>query len=95
MMSESRGNGRRTSARLGDKEDLPVTNGIGHDYEPEKKNRGKAAGGKQEKVAVNGASTKASAKRKQGEQPNGEEGLEAVLLLARSKCSNVFVNPIK
>ncbi|KAK4696675.1 kinetochore protein Mis13/DSN1, partial [Lecanoromycetidae sp. Uapishka_2] len=50
MMSEvSRGHGRRTSARLADKEDAPLTNGISHENEPVKK----SAGGKQGKNAVN------------------------------------------
>lgn len=69
-MSESRGNERRTSARLGDKEDLPVANGIGHTQEPEKNIQGKAATGKTAKVTLNGASTKTGAKRKPGEQPS-------------------------
>ncbi len=66
MMSEvSRGHGRRTSARLADKEDAPLTNGISHENEPVKKQ----VGGKQGKSVVNGAGSKAGGKRKPGEQP--------------------------
>ena len=68
IMSEaSRGHGRRTSARLADKEDAPYINGIGNDSEPVKPRQN--VEGKQGKGKVNGASTKPTAKRKPGEQP--------------------------
>lgn len=66
MMSEvSRGHGRRTSARLADKEDAPLTNGISHENEPIKK----SATGKLGKSVANGTGSKAGGKRKPGEQP--------------------------
>ena len=68
IMSEaSRGHGRRTSARLADKEDAPYINGIGNDSEPVKPRQN--VEGKQGKGKVNGASAKPAAKRKPGEQP--------------------------
>ena len=69
MMSEARGGGRRSSARLADKEDAPLTNGVGHDYEPVKGLQNNGMVGKQGKAKINGASTKPAAKRKPGEQP--------------------------
>lgn len=66
MMSEvSRGHGRRTSARLADKEDAPLTNGVSHENEPAKK----GASGKQAKSVTNTTGSKAGGKRKPGEQP--------------------------
>ena len=66
IMSEaSRGQSRRTSARLAEKEDVPYVNGIGHDSEPMKGRQNAEA--KQAKGKVNGASTKPTAKRKPGE----------------------------
>ncbi|KAL2038124.1 hypothetical protein N7G274_009071 [Stereocaulon virgatum] len=63
IMSEaSRGHGRRTSARLADKEDAPYINGIGNDSEPVKPRQN--IEGKQGKGRVNGASAKPAAKRK-------------------------------
>ena len=68
IMSEaSRGQSRRTSARLAEKEDKPYVNGIGHDSEPVKGRQ--IVEGKQGKGKVNGASAKPTAKRKPGEQP--------------------------
>ena len=68
IMSEaSRGHGRRTSARLADKEDAPYVNGIGQDSEFVKPRQN--VDGKQGKNKVNGATTKPSAKRKPGEGP--------------------------
>ena len=57
-------NGRRTSARLADKEDAPIANGIGHGYEPVKQGQKSASS---RRTKANGA--KAGAKRKPGELP--------------------------
>ena len=66
IMSEaSRGQSRRTSARLAEKEDVPYVNGIGLDSEPMKGRQTVEA--KQAKGKLNGASTKPTAKRKPGE----------------------------
>lgn len=66
IMSEaSRGQSRRTSARLAEKEDVPYVNGTGHDSEPMKGRQ--AVETKQAKGKLNGASTKPTAKRKPGE----------------------------
>ncbi len=66
IMSEaSRGQSRRTSARLAEKEDVPYVNGMGHDSEPMKGRQ--IVEGKQAKGKLNGASTKPTAKRKPGE----------------------------
>lgn len=66
MMSEaSRGHGRRTSARIADREDAPLTNGISNENEHVKK----SARGKQGKNIVNGNGFKAGGKRTIGEPP--------------------------
>ena len=65
MNEASRGQSRRTSARLAEKEDVPYVNGIGHDPEPTKGRQ--IIEGKQAKGRLNGASTKPTAKRKPGE----------------------------
>ena len=66
IMSEtSRGQSRRTSARLAEKEDVPYVSGIGHDSESIKGRQ--IVEGKQVKGRLNGASTKPTAKRKPGE----------------------------
>lgn len=69
MMSELQGHGRRTSARLADKEDEPIMNGNGYNYEPAKKSQNSGASGKQGKASIHGASAKTGGKRKPGEQP--------------------------
>ena len=64
MMSETQRGGRRHSARLADKEDAPLVNGVG--YEPGKqppKNAASAKGGK------GGSGVKIGAKRKPSEPP--------------------------
>ena len=65
MTEASRGQSRRTSARLAEKEDVPYINGIGHDSETMKGRQ--IVEGKQAKSKLNGASTKPTAKRKPGE----------------------------
>ena len=66
MMSEaSRGHGRRTSARLADKEDSPLVNGISHENELLKK----TGGGSQGLITANETGSKAGGKRKPSEQP--------------------------
>ena len=66
MMSDAQRGGRRHSSRLADKEDVPLTNGIGHGYEPVKQMQKTPANGKAGKSA---AGVKTGAKRKHGELP--------------------------
>ena len=70
IMSESRRSTRRTSARLADKEDIPITNGIGHTTDNRKGGQTNGASVKQGKTNVNGPGTAvggARSKRKYGE----------------------------
>lgn len=69
MMSEPRRSSRRLSARLGDKEDAPVVNGVAHGNEKGKGGQSLGNNAKQAKAGVNGASLSgagAKAKRKLG-----------------------------
>ncbi|KAI4191441.1 MAG: hypothetical protein L6R41_000092 [Letrouitia leprolyta] len=68
MMGEPRRSSRRLSARLGDKEDVPIVNGTAHTTEKkDKSGQGSASNTKQAKTGVNGAtsnSTGSKTKRK-------------------------------
>lgn len=70
MMGEPRRSSRRLSARLGDKEDVPIVNGTAHTTEKkDKSGQGSASNTKQAKTGVNGAtsnSTGSKTKRKLG-----------------------------
>ena len=69
MMSEPRRSSRRLSARLGDKEDVPLINGVAHTNEKSKKGQNSGSNTTQAKAGVNGASSSvggAKGKRKLG-----------------------------
>ena len=68
-MGEPRRATRRTSARLVDKEDVPVMNGIVHAAEKGKSSQNSVTSGKHGKASVNGAATggaRGRGKRKHG-----------------------------
>ena len=65
IMAETRRTTRRTSARLADKEDMPVMNGVSHATEKTKTN---GIGLRSGKAGVNGA-TGGRGKRKHGRYP--------------------------
>ena len=66
------GHGRRSSARLADKEDVPIANGIDHGFEQVKQSQKGPSSGKSK---MNGA--KVGLKRKPGEFPcSGCQGLK-------------------
>ena len=54
MMSDSRRSSRRTSARLADKEDTTLTNGLQHVVEKAKAGRSNGTSAKQARAEVNG-----------------------------------------
>ncbi|KAI4110315.1 MAG: hypothetical protein LQ339_001482 [Xanthoria mediterranea] len=64
MMSEPRRSSRRLSARLVDKEDAPLVNGLPHGQEKTRGGQTPANSTKQAKASVNGASLGAKGKRK-------------------------------
>lgn len=66
MMSEPRRSSRRLSARLGDKEDAPLLNGLAHGQEKTGAGQTPANSTRQAKASVNGASLGAKGKRKLG-----------------------------
>lgn len=66
MMSEPRRSSRRLSARLGDKEDAPLVNGVAHGQEKTKGGQTPGNSMRQAKPSVNGASLGAKGKRKLG-----------------------------
>ncbi|KAL8872778.1 MAG: hypothetical protein Q9174_001654, partial [Haloplaca sp. 1 TL-2023] len=57
MMSEPRRSSRRLSARLGDKEDAPLVNGVTHGNEKGKPGQGSSGNAKQVKSGANGAAS--------------------------------------
>ncbi|KAL8995966.1 MAG: hypothetical protein Q9169_004413 [Polycauliona sp. 2 TL-2023] len=63
-MTEPRRSSRRLSARLGDKEDAPLVNGLAHGQEKTKSGQTPGTSARQSKTTVNGATTKAKGKRK-------------------------------
>ncbi|KAL8710899.1 MAG: hypothetical protein Q9225_007208 [Loekoesia sp. 1 TL-2023] len=66
-MSEPRRSSRRLSARLGDKEDVPMVNGVAHTNEKSRSGQSSGSNAKQAKAGVNGATSSAAgtkAKRK-------------------------------
>lgn len=65
VMAETRRTTRRTSARLADKDDMPLTNGVTHTTEKTKTN---GIGLRSGKAGVNGA-TGGRGKRKHGRYP--------------------------
>lgn len=68
-MVEPRRTARRTSARLADKDDVPVTNGVLHAAEKGKGGQSNGTSGKHGKANVNGAATGSAGgrgKRKHG-----------------------------
>ena len=86
IMSE-RGNGRRTSARLADKEDAPLANG--YNLDPVKKSQ-IVPGGKQNKGNTSGAGAKTGAKRKPGEYKRHEIWLTCHARKCRSRKAIQF-----
>ena len=56
-MVEPRRTARRTSARLADKDDVPVTNGVVHAVEKGKGGQSNGTSGKHGKTNLNGAAT--------------------------------------
>ncbi|KAL8846789.1 MAG: hypothetical protein Q9221_008139 [Calogaya cf. arnoldii] len=65
-MSEPRRSSRRLSARLGDKEDAPLVNGVAHGQEKTRGGQTPGNSTRQPKASVNGASLGAKGKRKLG-----------------------------
>ncbi|KAL9599586.1 MAG: hypothetical protein Q9219_003742 [cf. Caloplaca sp. 3 TL-2023] len=60
MMNEPRRSSRRLSARLGDKEDVPMVNGVAHSDEKGKTGQNLGKNAKQAKAVVNGAASGAA-----------------------------------
>ncbi|KAL8672368.1 MAG: hypothetical protein Q9168_003164 [Polycauliona sp. 1 TL-2023] len=63
-MSEPRRSSRRLSARLGDKEDAPLVNGVAHGQEKARAAQTPGNSARQSKTGVNGATSRAKGKRK-------------------------------
>ena len=91
IMSEaSRGQGRRTSARLAEKEDSPFINGIGLDSGPVKGRQN--LDGRQGKAKLNGT-TRGSVKRKPGK--HSAYGCGAAPVVWTSQPSTEFLGYIE
>ena len=66
IMSEPRRSSRRLSARLGDKEDAPLVNGLAHGQEKARGGQTPGNSTRQPKASVNGATSGPKGKRKLG-----------------------------
>ncbi|MCJ1286427.1 hypothetical protein MMC26_005772 [Xylographa opegraphella] len=87
MMSDSRRSTRRTSARLADKEDTTVTNGLQHVVEKAKAGRPSGTSAKQAKLEVNGKETGPSSVRGKRKPDYDEEDDGFLFTRTRSKRS--------
>ncbi|KAL8810148.1 MAG: hypothetical protein Q9200_002818 [Gallowayella weberi] len=73
-MTEPRRSSRRLSARLGDKEDAPLVNGLAHGNENGKAGQSSENSAKQTKPGITGATTGAKGKRKLADYDEDSDG---------------------
>ncbi|MCJ1391905.1 hypothetical protein MMC18_004772 [Xylographa bjoerkii] len=93
MMSESRRSTRRTSARLADKEDTTLANGLQHVVEKAKVGRANGASAKQVNLEVNGNGTGPSGVRGK-RKPDSDEEVDG-FLFTRTRSKRAKATPAR